>query len=282
MPRPVVLAIRVEERMSDDGIEPGLAAQRSKAGQKQRPAVLRTMQLLEKLAQTGRSVALTELARELEMPQATVFRLCQKLEAEGYIARHGETRKYALGARLMRLGLEIVRNGGPLDRRHAILSEIVRAIGETCNITALVGAEVLYLDRVETQWPLRLTLEPGSRVPMHCTASGKLLLALLPRPVQQRILKDLVLTPNTRNTFTDRVALMQDLQRIAERGYSTDNEEFLAGLVAVAVPIRDCHGRAFAAIACHGPVTRLPLAQAVELAPLLNDAAARLAETFQM
>ena len=266
--------------MSGPGNDGTLIKQRSSAGQQQRPATLRTLQLLEELARADGPVSLTDLARSQAMPQATVFRLCQRLEEEGYIARDGDTRRFTVGGRLLRLGLDVVRNSGPLNRRHVVLSETVRAIGETCNITALAGSQVLYLDRVETQWPLRLTLEPGSRVPIHCTASGKLLLALLPREVQHKILQDLVLSPNTPNTLTQRNALLANLQRIAQQDFSTDNEEFLLGLVAVAVPIRDRHGKAFAAIACHAPVARLSLKQVISLVPVLNAAAIRLAATF--
>jgi IclR family transcriptional regulator, acetate operon repressor len=259
----------------------GVNEQRSAASRRSRQALTRALQLLEGVADAGGSAALIDLSRKLEMPQATVFRLCQKLEEEGYLTRDGGTRRYAMGARLLRLGLGIVRHGGALNRRHAILSALVEEIGETCNLTALSGAEVLYLDRVETRWPLRLALEPGSRVPLHCTASGKLLLALLPRVEQQKLLRDLPLTRITPNTITDAAALQRDLSVIAARGYSTDNEEFLTGLVAVAVPIRDRTGKAFAAIACHAPVVRLSLQNAVDLAPRLSSAAERLADTFQ-
>jgi DNA-binding IclR family transcriptional regulator len=255
--------------------------QRSAASQQNRQAVTRTLRVLEGLAESGGAAALTDLARKLEMPQATVFRLCQKLEAEGFLTRDGGTRRYAMGSRLMRLCLGVVRNGGALNRRHAILAEVVEEIGETCNLTALAGGEVLYLDRVETRWPLRLTLEPGSRVPLHCTASGKLLLASLPKAEQQETLRSLDLTANTPNTLVDRTALKRDLQAIARRGYSTDNEEFLTGLIAVAAPIADRAGRTFAAIACHAPVARLSMEQAVALVPTLNAAAVRLAETFE-
>jgi DNA-binding IclR family transcriptional regulator len=255
-------------------------AQRSAAGRQQRPAVVRTLQLLEEIAQEGAAMTLTDLARRLEMPQATVFRLCQKLEEEGYLAREGGSRRFSVGPRLLKLGLDAVRGAGPLHRRHAILSETVEAIGETCNVTTLVGREVLYLDRVETRWPLRLALEPGSRVPAHCTASGKLLLASLPKAQQQQLIAELALTPNTPNSITDPAALLKNLQKIAAQGYSTDDEEFLTGLIAVAVPIRDGASRTLAAIACHAPVARLSLEQAVAQLPLLRRAADRLAETF--
>ncbi len=268
--------------MAEEESASGLREQRSGAGQQQRPAIVRTLRLLEELARAGHASSLTELSRSLGMPQATIFRLCQRLEEEGYVTRSRDSRKYMIGVRLMRLGLDVVRSSGPLSRRHAILSETVHAIGETCNITTLVGTQVLYLDRVETQWPLRLTLEPGSRVPVHCTASGKLLLAQLPRAAQVKMIKNLVLTPNTPNTITQSPALLKHLQGIARQGYSTDNEEFLTGLVAVAVPILDRNQKTFAAIACHAPIARLSLDQAVALAPLLNKAAAKLAETFEV
>ncbi len=257
------------------------AEQRSMAGRHSRPAVTRALGLLEALAAIEGPASLIELARHLDIPQATAFRLCQRLEEEGYLIREGGTRKYAVSARLARLGIGILRSSGPLSTRHAILADLVDNVGETCNLTTLAGTEVLYLDRVETRWPLRLMLEPGSRVPVHCTASGKLLLASLPKPTRQQILKALKLTPNTVNSMTNRVELDRDLQRITRRGYSTDNEEFLAGLIAVAVPVKDQRGRMFAAVACHAPVARLDLKSAIALVPALQVAAAKLATTFE-
>ncbi|MBX9591404.1 MAG: IclR family transcriptional regulator [Hyphomonadaceae bacterium] len=258
-----------------------LADQRLRAGQRRRPAVARAIGLIEAVAATGRPTTLKELASTQDIPQATAFRLCQRLEAAGYLVRDSGSRRYAVGMRLMRLGLDIVRNSGPMSARRTILTEVVDDIEETCNLTTLVGTEVLYLDRVETRWPLRVALEPGSRVPLHCTASGKLLLSSMPKATRERVLNTLELTAYTPRTIVEAKVLRRDLQRIAKRGFSTDNEEFLAGLVAVAVPIRDRKGRAFAAIACHAPVARLDLKRAVTLVPRLQQAAAKLALTFE-
>ena len=211
---------------------------------------------------------------------ATAFRLCRRLEKAGYLVRDGGSRRYTVGARLMRLGLDIVLSSGTISARHAILAELVEKIGETCNLTTLAGTEILYLDRVETRWPLRIALEPGSRVPLHCTASGKLFLSLMPPPIQERALGALTLTAHTPNTIVDLRRLRKELPSIARSGFSTDNEEFLAGLIAVAVPIVDRKGKTLAAVACHAPVARLELKQAVALVPVLRAAASRLTETF--
>lgn len=254
--------------------------QRVQAGQQSRQALTRALGLLEAIASAGQPVTLKEIAAMQGVPAATAFRLCQHLEGAGYLVRDSGSRRYTVGIRSIRLGLDIVRSSGPTTARRSILSEIVASIGETCNLTTLVGTEVLYLDRVETQWPLRMHLEPGSRVPMHCTASGKLLLAAMPKSTRERVLTSLTLARETSTTITDLAALRRELQRIARRGYSTDNEEFVAGLIAVAVPILDRNGKTFAAIAVHAPVVRLNLKSAISLVPMLKDGAARLAQTF--
>ena len=153
-------------------------------------------------------------------------------------------------------------------------------IGETCNFTMLDSARVIYLDRVEAAWPLRMTLSSGSHVPLHCTASGKLLLALLPTTARERLLAQLALTPYTDTTITDSTRLGAELARIRAQKYATDNEEFHAGLACVAVPVADAGRRVCAAIAVHAPVSRMPLERALEHLPSLRHAAAAMAATF--
>jgi DNA-binding IclR family transcriptional regulator len=255
--------------------------QRQQASRRCRPATERALALLEALAATGRPASLKELALTEELPAATAFRLCRRLEEEGYVLREAGSRRYTPGARLLRLALDIVRASGPSGVRHAILAELVDSIGETCNLTAQVGHEVVYLNRVETKWPLRLALEPGSRVPIHCTASGKLFLSFMSPQMQERMLESLPLAAHAPNTIVEPRTLRRELQRIARRGYSTDDQEFLVGLVAVAVPVRDGRGQVLAAVATHAPVARLDLKRMIAEVPKLEAAAARIARTFE-
>lgn len=253
-----------------------------KAASKQvRPAMERALLLLEALAVLGRPASLKEISATHGIPAATAFRLCQRMEEQGFLVRDASSRRYTIGVRLMRLGLDIVRASGPMSTRHVIMSDLVDAIGETCNLTALAGTEVLYLDRVETKWPLRLALEPGSRVPVHCTASGKLFLSFMPDDMRERVLATLPMPSCAPNTIVGHAELRRDLQRIAKRGFSTDNEEFLAGLVAVAVPVRDHKGQVFAAVASHAPVVRMTLKALIQEVPRLQVAAAKIARTFE-
>lgn len=255
--------------------------QQSAASKRARPATERSLLLLEALASAGRAVSLKELALTLGLPQATAFRLCQLLEHERYIVREVGGRRYAVGVRLLRLGLNVVSGSGPTTVRHRILTELVAEVGETCNLTALVGTDVFYLDRVEAQWPLRVILEPGSRVPLHCTASGKLFLSAMSQETRDQMLSALTLVPHTPNTIVQKQILRREVERIRKRGYSTDNEEFLVGLTAVAVPLKDRKGKVLAAIGCHAPKARVSLKQLTGKIDLLQRAARRLERTFE-
>jgi DNA-binding IclR family transcriptional regulator len=167
-----------------------------------------------------------------------------------------------------------------LGPRHAILAALSAELGETCNFGVMAGSHVVYLDRVESAWPFGLRFEPGSRVPLHCTSMGKLFLSLLPKPKRALLLRAAPLYPYTANTITDLDALDAELDRIRETGISTDNQEFLAGVVCVAVSVASASGRPAAALAVSAPIARMSLEQALEHVPSLRGAAARLSETI--
>lgn len=139
---------------------------------------------------------------------------------------------------------------------------------------------MVYLDRVETAWPLRMNLQTGSRVPLHCSASGKLLLAHLPRAARQRLLERLPLERFTDSTLTSRAKLERELERIRAAGGATDDQEYITGLICVAAPVRVARGRVAAAVAVHAPTSHLPLDEALKHLPDLERAADALSETL--
>jgi IclR family acetate operon transcriptional repressor len=108
------------------------------------------------------------------------------LEGAGLVQREPTGKTYAVGHRLARFGLEIMTNNSVRTERHVILRRVVDEIGETCNLAMLSGDEIIYIDRVETDWSLKAELKPGSRVPLHCTSSGKLFLSQMPKARRRR------------------------------------------------------------------------------------------------
>ncbi len=236
----------------------------------------RSLRLLALLAHEGRALSLADLAAQLGLPKGTAHRICTQLLATGFLARDLDERSFVVGPALRQLAFDTLNHGSVRGLRHEVLAALVQEVGETCNLTTLDGARVLYLDRVEAQWPLRLTLDVGSHVPLHCTASGKLFLAQMPKKARDAMIDGLPLPRMTASTLTDAAALRAECDAIAQDGFSRDREEFMAGLVAVAVPVRDAAGEVRAALAVHAPTARMSMADAERRIDALKAAALRM------
>lgn len=242
---------------------------------------LRLMDLIEHLVREGRPLALPEVVASTGWPKPTVHRMLQQLEQGGWLQREPDGRRYALAPRLLRLGEGALGASTQHGVRHAVLRQLVADLGESCNLTALSGAEVVYLDRVESAFPLRLELRPGTRVPLHCSASGKLFLAHLGAPRRQALLDGLTLSRHTATTLTRREALETELNTIRRQGHAFDAEEFVDGLVCIAVPVRTPGDRELrCALALQAPSARVPLARLPQFLPRLAQAAQALARTL--
>src|SRR5690606_20728611 len=192
--------------------------------------------------------------------------------------REPNGRRYTPAPRLLRLAESTLVAGTQHGVRHAVLRQLVADIGESCNLTALSGADVIYLDRVESAFPLRMELKPGTRVPIHCSASGKLFLAHLPAPRCTALMDALPLTRHTATTLTSRTELENELAQIKRQGYAVDAEEFVDGLVCVAVPVTPPGTRSVrCAVALQAPAARTSLQQMLLHVPRLKEAALALA-----
>lgn len=242
---------------------------------------LRLLQMLELVAATGEPQSLADVVRLSGQPKPSVHRILQQLEAGGLLARGADGRRYAITPRLIRFAETVLRASSSTGIRHTLLRQLVADVGETCNLTALSGSEVFYIDRVETAFPLRMDLRPGSRVPLHCSASGKLFLAHLPRPQRERLLDGLDLQRYTPHTLDTRERLETELERIRQDGHSVDAEEFIDGMVCVAVPVRDePNGPVRCAVALQAPAVRMSLPSALQQLDKLRQAANDIARVM--
>jgi DNA-binding IclR family transcriptional regulator len=232
--------------------------------------------ILDVLAREAKPVGAPDLCAELELNRQTVHRLLKQLESLGYVRRYLDRERFVLGTAFTQLALNAVtaRNAGSL--RQPVLERLVGEVRETSNLGVLDGHEVLYIDRVECDWPLRVQLKPGSRLPAYCTAIGKLLLAHLPPDKLQQYLRAVPLTRLTPYTITDPDKFVAAMQEIRRNGYSINNQEDSVGLLAIAVPVLNPKGAVAAGIAIHGPEVRLPRERAISLLPRLTETAREL------
>ena len=140
---------------------------------------------------------------------------------------------------------------------------------------------MIYYDRVQTNWPLRIYLPVGSHTPAWCTASGKLYLSSLPKERRQRIIAKLSLDKLARNTLTETDLLESELLKIQANDLGIDNEEFVDGMVACAVPIKDEDGKLFACLFTHAPVIRKSLDELLAFESVLRQAAIELGDLLK-
>lgn len=238
---------------------------------------LRLFALLEAVAQKSQPFTLQTMVEETGLPKPTMHRMLAQLESAGILQRDGNGRHYGTGQRLMRLAENVLLNNTTHGARHAVLTQLVRELGESCNITAFSGSEVLYLDRVETPAPLRFYLHPGSRVPAHCSATGKLFLSQMSPAQRRRLLANVPLEAFTGNTLTTFEALDQELDQVRAQGYAFDNEEFLPGLLCLGVLVPAPQGHSNMGLAVQAPIMRFSKEKALSFLPKLQAAVAAIA-----
>lgn len=240
------------------------------------PTNLRLLLVVEEVAKAGIPVTPTDVNAVLDLPKPTIHRLFATLEAEGFLQRDVDGRTYSPGPRLRTLSGGILSSLRIRTARQAILKRLSREIGETCNIALPDRDAMIYIERVETEWPLRIQLPQGTRVPFHCTASGKMYLSSLASNHLSHYLRAAKLTAETRNTLTDPNRLRKELSVVRRNGYALDREEFMSDMVALAVPILDTNGRLMTTLSFHAPTQRFDVERALHFLGALRTAATNL------
>lgn len=236
----------------------------------------RVLDILDAVASSPKPLSATEINNELNLPKATAHRLCAELEARGYLLKQINGKSYVPGNRLRDVAVGVLANARFSATRHAILTELSEKIGETCNIAYPDGLYMAYSDRVETKAPLRLQFSIGMRVPLYCTASGKLYLSTLPKSRRKLVIGKLKLEQHASNTITDPDVLLAEIDLIEKRQVSIDNQELYEDIIAIAVPIKDRHGRFYSSLAIQAPVSRISVESSDRYLPLLREAAQEL------
>ena len=237
---------------------------------------IRVVKILEAVAKADRPMRIADLVEACALPKATVHRICGLLEDQDYLRPDLGARGLVPGPKLNNLAQIVMGNQRANAVQHAVLESVARQTGETCNLARPDGNAMVYWDRVETEWPLKVQMPIGTRVPLYCSASGKMYLSSLPRDRRRQFIEKLDLEARTPNSITDPDELERELDNVEAVQMATDDQEFSESMIAVAVPVTDGSGRLFATLSIHAPVFRMPLEDAKKHVELLRAAAAEL------
>lgn len=244
------------------------------------PAVTRALDILELFLDGEGTLTAPEITRKLGLPRTTVHELVTTLAARHYLVPLPEQPgRYRLGVRTYQLGS---RYAEQLDLA-AEGQQVARSVAETCDETVhvaiLEGTDVIYIAKVDSTHAVRMVSAAGRRLPAHCTAVGKMLLASLTEAeVDALIAPDAALSAMTENSITSPQALRRELAVIRERGIAIEGRESNPDVSCVAAPVRDSSGRVVASLSISVPMIRWSEERREELSELAAKGAAELSE----
>lgn len=219
-------------------------------------SIQRAVDILRCFTEAEPELGVNEIARRLSLHKSTVSRMITTLQHEGLIGQNPQTGKYRLGLGLVSLaGVAL----GRLDVRGVSqphLGDLVEISQETVNVTVLDGNECVNIERVASPKPIHYVGWIGRRTPLHCTASGKIILAHMTPEARLKTLR-FPLTQYTPTTAKDLTALETQLHEICQQGFAIVHEEFEEGYSAIAAPVYDHLGKIAGTIGISGPTFRI-------------------------
>jgi DNA-binding IclR family transcriptional regulator len=232
--------------------------------------------LLVLLGDEPRGASAAELSRRADLPFSTTYRLLGSLTRDGFVDYEPDGRRYHLGLRVFQLGQTVSNHHGFAGTALPILRRVTEETGEATILSVRDGVHHLTVNKVDGPQTFRVTSDPGHLGALHTTSVGKALVAFADEATRTELVEGLELEPLTEFSITDRDAFGTEIDLVRRRGYATMDEENELGMRAVAVPVFNSQGQAFASLATAVPVFRMSMEALTALVPLLQSAAAEL------
>lgn len=211
-------------------------------------SLARGLTLLEKMAEAGGPLTLSQIAKAMEMTLPTAYRFLYTLQAIDLIEKEPDRKAYRISPKVLKLGYGVFKSSELWNTAHPHLVRASQDYGETFNLAVLEKDQILYIDRVKTQSILTINLEIGSKLPAYCTSMGRVLLAWLPVEDARRRLRLNSRRKYTGRTITDLNKLEAILTQVRHSGFAVNNGELAHELYSAAAPILNRQGKAVAAL----------------------------------
>jgi IclR family acetate operon transcriptional repressor len=238
-------------------------------------SLVRAFGLLDELAKSD-SMTLSDLARLVGLPRSTTHRLLTTMEALRYVAFERATNRWSIGVQAFTVGTVFAqtRDLGKLGR--SIMRSLMSEVHHCVNIAVPEGRGICYVGQVAENGFLQTAARPGAVLPLHTTASGKVMMAHWSRPELDRYVQGTILKGRTERSIIDADRLRTELSKIHERGYAVDDEEHDMGLRCIAALVQDRYGMPRGALSISDRTSRLARNRLDELGPTLVLAAQQM------
>jgi DNA-binding IclR family transcriptional regulator len=231
----------------------------------------KALDILDTIREGRSGFALADLARALDLPKPTAYRIVATMEARGYLAR-SQAGHYQMTRKLSDLRQNESEEEALLRAAKPVMQRLVESCRETVNLGVLDAGEVVVVSMIESPQSIRMSSKVGNRRYLHSTALGKVLLSGLPEKEVQRLIRIHGLPRLTPRTLVSRQSLASELEQVRKQGFALDNEENELDGRCIGAAIVDKGGRVVAALSISAPIFRMDMARVKNLAGELRDA----------
>jgi len=219
-------------------------------------SIERCFSILDHLSSPDSPFSLEDLTQKTGYNKTTCFRFLKTMRHLGLVEQDKKT--YRLGPKIVSLGLKALKGLNLRQAALPVMQKLREETGETVNLCLLSGTEIIFIERVMSDYIVNSNINVGDRLPVYCASMGKVILAFLSEGRAAAIISQLKFKAKTERTITSPASLKKELTEIRDRGYAINNEELEKGLRAVAAPIIDYTGEASAAINVAWTTARRP------------------------
>lgn len=220
-------------------------------------SIERALNLLKTLSNYPEGIQITRLSEQVGMTKSTTHRLLSTLVNMHYVTKDAETDKYKLGTEIIYLSRNLLSNMNVINVAKPYLEKLSRDVNETVHLCIADHGQIMYVDKIESNRPVRMSSQIGSRAPMYCTGIGKVLLSGMPEHQYEEIVSKTEFVLHTPQTVKNKEELFEQVQRAKELGYALDDVEKEDGLRCIAAPIYDFSGMIIASFSISGPAIRI-------------------------
>jgi len=243
-------------------------------------SVIKAFRIIEHLSLHGEA-GVSEISVGLSMDKTTVYRLLSTMKGIGYISQNAADQRYRLSPKFANLTEPAPDHQNLIEMAHPYLEELIGLTDEAVSLAFLSGADVIYVDHIDSQHAIKVNAKVGGQYPAHTVGIGKAIMAYLPSKQVEALYKDREMAVRTPNTISSLTALQAELAKVKKRGYAVDNEECSPGLFCLAAPIFDASGFPVAGISTGFPLYRhSAVAEQKKMAEIVRQLAGRLSEAL--
>jgi DNA-binding IclR family transcriptional regulator len=252
-----------------------MSTERGTPGSAQRGALVTGLRTLELLVASHSPLGVTEIADQLELDKANVHRTLAALVRLGYVEQDQSTRRYSATMRVVELARSVLESRDLTVVAAPHLKSLWAASGENTHLAVLAGDHVVYVSMLNGTTMLSVNTAIGQSGPLHCTATGKSIIASLPRGTAEGLVKTIDFESFTPRTLTTRAAFDKELAQVRVTGYAVDDREYHPGVRCMAAPVFGIGG-VVASLGISAPADRMDNERLRVVAPIVVDTAARV------